>query len=784
MNRTITSVFMAFVPLGFLSASAAGFSEGGLNYTVLSENEKTVSIVQGSYAGDIVIPSTVTSDGTEYTVVAVGDKAFESSKITSVILPETLTSIGKSAFYDCWSVKSITIPAGVTSIGQEAFCYCSGLTSLEMPDALVSLGAGALQGCSSLKSLKFGDALTAIPQECMVSCYALTDVSLPASLKTIQPLAFNYCESLGTLTLPDGVTEIGDLAFTGCGKLKNIGLGKSLKTLGNSVFEECESLEAVILPATLTSIGTNCFKGCKALDAINVAEGSANFASYDGVLYSAGLQTLLMAPSAKVTVAIPDQTEKIGTWAFAGCVVETVTGGRNLTEIGEFAFSGCRTLKNITLGNKLIALQEEAFSSTSITSLALPESLEILGIRAFNDCRSLKEIVVPGKVTDVGNYCFFGCQVIESITLGKNVRYIGEYAFRNCPALTSLICKGSVPPSHDDFTDVQFASVTLYVPEKALNTYKTTSPWSKFQTIEAFVDRSLSLSVNDITASAVNVLGQPTDNSVYWYADVVAKADYPGENVWSALVEEWKAVGEDWYKTYCDKANTGEKTLNFTDLKEDTEYVAYGFAVDSNGALCMPLVAVDFTTDAVTGTLALTASDITVDGVKITGKPSDDTIYWYADVVAKADYYGENIWVELLKEWQAAGEDWYKTYCDKANTGEKTLNFTDLKEDTEYVAYGFAVNSKGTLCMPFVSVRFKTEKTESVDQISDSALRVSAADGAISIQGDFIEAAVYAVDGRQAGAFRGNSCTVAQLGVYVVRIRTSEQVVTKTVFVK
>ncbi len=175
----------------------------------------------------------------------IGKYAFaECYGLTSVTIPDSVTSIGESAFEDS-GVDSVTIPNSVTSIGNRAFYNC-GLTSVTIPDSVTSVGECAFYDCSSLTSVTIGD-----------------------SVATIGSYAFEYCSSLTSVTIPDSVTSIGNRAFYNCSRLKSVTIGDSVTTIGDEAFVGCYSLTSVTIPNSVTSIGNRAFGFCNNLNTIN-----------------------------------------------------------------------------------------------------------------------------------------------------------------------------------------------------------------------------------------------------------------------------------------------------------------------------------------------------------------------------------------------------------------------------------------------------------------------------------------------------------------------------------
>jgi hypothetical protein len=186
--------------------------------------------------GEVVIPASI--DGTP--VTAIGNEAFSPDyqgiqSITSVTIPNSVTSIGNYAFNGCSGLTSVTIGSEVTSIGSGAFNGCSGLTSVTIPDNVTSIGGNAFTGCSNLVSLSIGSEVT-----------------------TIGNYAFDGCSSLTSVTIPDNVTSIGGNAFTGCSGLVSLWIGSGVTSIGNEAFAGCSGLTRVMIPVA-TVLGIEAF---------------------------------------------------------------------------------------------------------------------------------------------------------------------------------------------------------------------------------------------------------------------------------------------------------------------------------------------------------------------------------------------------------------------------------------------------------------------------------------------------------------------------------------------
>lgn len=200
--------------------------------------------------GDVVIPDGVTS---------IGDSAFYDfcglKKVTSVIIPGSVTSIGGSAFSYCSSLTSVAIPESVRSIGDRAFCSCSSLTSVTIPESVRRIGYGAFEYCRSLASITIPENVRTINNSAFQDCSSLKRVTISGNVTTIDFNAFQNCTSLTDVTIPEGVTKIGDEAFSGCSRLTNITIPESVEDIGYGAFERC-GLQTVYSSKPLTSEAT------------------------------------------------------------------------------------------------------------------------------------------------------------------------------------------------------------------------------------------------------------------------------------------------------------------------------------------------------------------------------------------------------------------------------------------------------------------------------------------------------------------------------------------------
>ena len=265
--RKLFTLLLALVAT--TSLWAHHFEVDGIYYNYLDRNNVEVTYCGDSYesykneySGAVIIPSTVTYNGTTYSVTSIGDNAFYNCRsLTSITIPNSVTSIGSGAFYYCSSLTSIVIPNSVTSIGGVAFGGCSSLTSITIPNGVASIGGSAFEGCSSLTSVTIPNSVTSIGINAFYGCSSLISITISNSVTSIESSAFRDCSALTSITIPNSVTSIGNWAFEGCSSLTSVTIPNSVTSIGSSAFYRCSSLTSIIClgttPPDASNLGAN-----------------------------------------------------------------------------------------------------------------------------------------------------------------------------------------------------------------------------------------------------------------------------------------------------------------------------------------------------------------------------------------------------------------------------------------------------------------------------------------------------------------------------------------------
>lgn len=390
----------------------------GVKYTLNNDYRSYVisGITKVPEDGVVVIPNEV--NGLKVTILAAG--AFENVRgITAVILPDTLESIGKNAFFGS-SLQSVLIPDGVRVIGEAAFSECDGLTSLVLPNSLETVS----------------------PMLCQAS-KKLSEVYLPASVRDIGANAFENCTSLKTVNLCEGVATVGVNAFSFCKALEEIRLPESLTGISEGIFHYCERLVRVVLPSRLTSLPQYAFGGCFSLETITIPDG----------VTSLGLGCFGQCRALRA-IELPEGLVALGDSAFVGCTsLRAIVIPEGINHIGLWVFSNCRALELIDLPASISYIKVNAFASVGDnlhTVRVSPDNkyFSTDGKTLFSSQGRIALGSADGIISEdasiILSYAFYGRQALTEIRIPKSVTRIDHAAFGECTSVTSITYEGTV----------------------------------------------------------------------------------------------------------------------------------------------------------------------------------------------------------------------------------------------------------------------------------------------------------------------------------------------------
>ena len=364
------------------------------------------------------------------------------SKDTNYIIPNSVTNIGDHAFYNCESLTNINIPNSVTNIGNDAFSNCESLTSINIPNGVTNIGSFAFDGCNSLTNINIPNNVTNIEDGAFLGCESLTSINIPNSVTNIGDLAFSGCSSLTNINIPNSVTNIGDKAFYNSESLTKINIPNSVINIGNSAFSGCSSLTKIIIPSSVVNMDGNPFLGWDG----DLHNESKAFVYERQVLFNKDKTTLIAYRSKKTSYIIPNSVTNIENYAFSGCKsLTSIEIPNSVSNIGNYAFSGCKSLTCIEIPNSVSNIGNYAFSGCkSLTSINIPNSVTNIEDSAFSGCDSLTNINIPNSVTNVEDSAFSWCKSLTNINIPDSVTNIGDYAFSDCSSLTSINIPDSV----------------------------------------------------------------------------------------------------------------------------------------------------------------------------------------------------------------------------------------------------------------------------------------------------------------------------------------------------
>jgi len=448
-------------------------------------------------ATSVTIPETF-DDGVHgvLNVTTMSSAFYECTSLTSVTIPDTITSIGNLGFYNCTSLTSITIPDAVTSIGDWAFCNCTSLATISIstsslltsfgdlcftdtpcstiyfPDNLSSIGDSCFSGCSNLNNIEVSEnnnyfsilngvlmnkdqtSLVLFPRN-------LTSFVLPDTVTSINFSAFYECTALQTLTISgnSALTTIGGSAFTDCTNLTSVYLPSGIISIGSRAFYNCSSITSITLPSSLTTLGEYAFYGCISFTDINIPAGITsmlgafqNCSSLEtitfeenSVLTNIGDNTFYKCTNLS-SITVPDTVTNISKNAFQECSsLTTVTFSTNssLSSIGVKAFYKCSNLTSILIPDSVLSIGDNAFDYTSnltTVTISMNSNLTTIGSETFEYCH-MTSINIPSTVTSIGNDAFYGCSQLTAFNVAEdNPNYSSLDGVLFNKDKTTLIC--------------------------------------------------------------------------------------------------------------------------------------------------------------------------------------------------------------------------------------------------------------------------------------------------------------------------------------------------------
>ena len=452
----------------------------------------------------------------------------------SLILPESLTTIGNWTFRGMSKLGGIVIPNAVTTIGTYAFADDIALESAKLSTSCPWLKEGLFSECGKLQAITIPMVVNKMDTQMFTNCTSLASVTFDDDKDLIEMAygssdvnngLFRDCP-VETLYLGRWLsynTEVPSRSpFYSIAELKNLTLGKYLKVVDKYMFSYCTGLENVYVPDNITSINMWGFRGCSALKSVRFSENLS----------------------------------QIGDYGFSECAsLDNVTFPASMTSTSDNSFSNCSSLRNLDLGKNLLVIGPSAFENDSILSgVNIPETVYGLGVGAFKSCVSLPYVKIPkGDLTTVSKESFKGCNGIEWISLSENITSLGENAFEGCTGIKYVKSYAMTPPEGlVNFPSDVETNGTLFVPEDndeypdVLGDYQYSPTWENWGTFKRITENtllsSLTLNQSDAHLKASETLtlavtvspDEATNKKVDWKSDDETVASVSADGVVTA----------------------------------------------------------------------------------------------------------------------------------------------------------------------------------------------------------------------------------------------------------
>lgn len=494
----------------------------GLTYRLNNaDHTATVASYDDSAPGGVIdIPDTVISGGQPYTVTAIGVYAFNPSrtttKVSSVFIPATVTSIGRFAFRCCKFLATVTFAEGsqLKSIGVSAFSGTTPahprFTEIQIPDSVETIGTNAFHNCQDLESITLPASLKTIESSAFGYCRNLSEIRLPTSLTTIEISVFDGCSSLETVFYDGSLAQwsqintsngfLGDSSpslVTGdytaqfisvkddpfaypppktvtitkyTGKESTVILPSTISSwpvtkIGEDAFQDNTTITSVTIPDSVTEIGSNAFAGCTNLTSVHYAGDWSNLTIQSGnpaVQDAANEQLFDFDFTPDNTAAIVTNYKYKGT--AADVTIPSRYKGKPVTAINNAVFPNS-AVTSVTIPDSVTAIPDAAFANCSqLTNISIPNSVTYIGYSAFSSCTSLKSVTLPSSLSSISEALFSGCSQLTTIHIPDSVSSIQSYAFCACENLKTIRIPVTVTSIGDCAFDVCPSSMTVTYP--------------------------------------------------------------------------------------------------------------------------------------------------------------------------------------------------------------------------------------------------------------------------------------------------------------------------------
>lgn len=364
----------------------------------------------------------------------IGHESISNTFTTSIRLPSTLEKIGEKAFANYLALKSLVIPEGVKIIENEAFANC-GAASITLPSTLEEIYVYPFRG-AALTFLNVAEGAKLVNG--FQDCKNLREVQLPSTLKFIQSNAFTGCTALSKINLPKGVT-VCSLAFWGCTSLRRIDCSECA-AVQTCAFYQCSALREITFPKDISTFTPDAVAETawyeNQPDGFIIANGDT-LLHYKGDVANEGV--IDSFPSQIKYIAESAFYARFGLWdLFSESNLVSIAIPDSVKLLGEDIFRNCKLLKQVRLPNDLTAIPAGTFAGCrAIEAVTISEGVTEIGDSAFDNCESLSKVNLPSALKVIGQEAFDSCSALKSITIPEGA-VIGEYAFSGCTSLTEV----------------------------------------------------------------------------------------------------------------------------------------------------------------------------------------------------------------------------------------------------------------------------------------------------------------------------------------------------------